>query len=129
MKKCALLVIVLALIISLMGCNAQPVSPKTETAFCRVLAVTASGFLADVYDLEEHVKLYENVFIQYMDADKSFDAYDTVVIEYDKADMLQKEDTVPGFEDACIVYEYGYLLQKVVNARLADPLKGEPTFG
>ena len=129
MKKCALLVLVLALIISLMGCNAQPVSPKTETAFCRVLVVTASGFLADVYDLEEHVKLYENVFIQYMDADKSFDAYDTVVIEYDKTDMLQKEGTVPGVEDACIVYEYGYLLQKVVNARLADPLKGEPTFG
>lgn len=129
MKKCALLVLVLALIISLLGCNAQPVSPKTETAFCRVLAVASSGFLVDVYDLEENVKLYKNVFIQYPDADKSFDAFDTVVIEYDKADVLQKEGTVPGFEDTCVMYEYGYLLQKVVNARLADPLKGEPTFG
>lgn len=129
MKRFTLLVLVLVLTISLLGCNAQPVSSKTETAFCRILAVASSGFLADVYDLENNVKLYESVFIQYLDADKSFDAFDTVVIKYDKADMLQKEGTVPGFEDIDIVYNYDYLLQKVVNARLTDPLNGEPTFG
>lgn len=129
MKKCGLLVIILILIISVLGCNAQPNFSKTETAFCRVLASTSSGFLVDVYDLEDNARLYTNMFIQYPDADKSFEAFDTVVIEYEEADVLQQEGIVPGFEDMDVVYKYGNILQTVVNARLADPLEGEPTFG
>ena len=125
MKKYIACLLIVMLIISTVGCS---ISGK-KVAYCYVRAVSPDGFLAGLYDSEGLKTISKGVYIPYPDADKSFCEYDTVVIEYDEADLTAQEGIVPGFEDLEIVYKYQCYLSNVSSARLADPSKGEPTFG
>ena len=125
MKKYIACLLIVMLFISTVGCS---ISGK-KVAYCYVRAVSPDGFLADLYDAEGMETICKDVYIPYTGADKSFCEYDTVVIEYDEADLTAQEGIVPGFEDLEIVYKYQCYLSNVSSARPADPSKGEPTFG
>ena len=125
MKKYIACLLIVMLVISMVGCS---ISGK-KVAYCYVRAVSPDGFLAGMYDPEGLKTISKGVYIPYPDADKSFCEYDTVVIEYDEADLTALNAKVPGSMDMDVVYRYQYLLSNVKSVRLADPSKGEPTFG
>ena len=123
MKKLTALFLTIILIFSMVGCN-QPFTSNGEsdatTAYCYVLGVTANGFVA-------HINGVGDVFIKYANAKQHIEEFDTVIVEYYKANLIEKAGTYtdPSDEKAT----YSYTVASPISVRVADPSKGELVFG
>ena len=145
MKKLTALFLTIILIFSMVGCN-QPSTSNGEgntttentndennfiktnvngesdatTAYCYVLEVTANGFVANINGVGD-------VFIKYANAKQHIEEFDTVIVEYYKANLIEKAGTYtdPSDEKAT----YSYTVASPISVRVADPSKGEPVFG
>ena len=122
-KKLTALFWTIILIFSMVGCN-QPSTSNGEsdatTAYCYVLGVTADGFVANINGVGD-------VFIKYANAKQHIEEFDTVIVEYYKANLIEKAGTYtdPSNEKAT----YSYTVASPISVRVADPSKGEPVFG
>ena len=145
MKKLTAVFLTIILIFSMVGCN-QPSTSNDEgntttentndendstktninggrdttTADCYVLGVTANGFVASINGVGD-------VFVKYSNANQHIELFDTVIVEYYEADLIEKAGTYtdPGDEKAT----YSYTVASPISVRVADPSKGEPVFG
>lgn len=123
MKKLTAVFLIIILIFSMVGCNQPSTSNdegNTTTADCYVLGVTANGFVASINGVGE-------VFVKYSNANQHIELFDTVIVEYYEADLIEKAGTYtdPGDEKAT----YLYTVASPISVRVADPSKGEPVFG
>ena len=87
-------------------------------AYCYVVHTAPDGFVVHVNDLGY-------VFVKY--ADSEIKLFNTVVIEYDAADLTKTDGSYIDLDGSS--QGYSYILQKTRGIRLADPSKGEPVFG
>ena len=87
-------------------------------AYCYVVHTAPDGFVVHVNDLGY-------VFVKY--ADSEIKLFNTVVIEYDAADLTKTDGSYLDLDGSS--QSYSYMLQKTRGIRLADPSKGEPVFG
>ena len=87
-------------------------------AYCYVVYTAPDGFVVHVNDLGY-------VFVKY--ADSEIKLFNTVVIEYDAADLTKTDGSYIDLDGSS--QGYSYILQKTRGIRLADPSKGEPVFG
>ncbi len=130
MKKIIALFLAGLLVFSMVACttdnndepstNAQPTDTHDVIqSYCYVLCVLSDGFVASINDIG-------NVFIKYNNRNDEIEVFDTVVIEYDRKDLLE---AIGHFEIAGEQETYSYRLNNPKTVRKADPSKGEPVFG
>ena len=87
-------------------------------AYCYVVYTAPDGFVVHINDLGY-------VFVKH--ADSEIKLFNTVVIEYDAADLTKTDGSYLDLDGSS--QSYSYMLQKTRGIRLADPSKGEPVFG
>ena len=112
-------VLVLALMLSMVGCNTSSDDKKKE-AYCYVAHVDSNGFVADIIDVGV-------AYIEYSNANQEIELFDTVIIEYYETDLIEKSGTYTDVSGERASYSYKITDPKSV--RVADPSKGEPAFG
>ena len=93
---------------------------NTITAYCYVLCVKSDGFVANINDVGD-------VFIKYANAKQHIEVFDTVIVEYDKADLEEKSGTYTDVSGEKATYSHKLTNPK--NVRVADPSKGDLVFG
>ena len=110
--------VVLALMLSMVGCNTSSDDKKKE-AYCYVVHVESNGFVADIIDVGV-------AYIEYSNANQEIEIFDTVIIEYDEADLIEENGkyTVITGESA----SFSYKITNLKSVRVADPSKGEEVF-
>ena len=112
-------VLVLALMLSMVGCNTSSDDKKKEV-YCYVVYVESNGFVADIIDVGV-------AYIEYSNANQEIELFDTVIIEYYETDLIEKSGTYTDVSGERASYSYKITDPKAV--RVADPSKGEPVFG
>ena len=93
-------------------------APDIAIAYCYVVHTAQDGFVVHINDLGY-------VFVKH--ADSEIKLFNTVVIEYDAADLTKTDGSYLDLDGSS--QSYSYMLQKTRGIRLADPSKGEPVFG
>lgn len=111
-------VLVLALMLSMVGCNTSSDDKKKE-AYCYVVHVESNGFVADIIDVGV-------AYIEYSNANQEIELFDTVIIEYDEADLIEENGTYTGITGESA--SFSYKITNLKSVRVADPSKGEEVF-
>ena len=89
-------------------------------SYCYVVCVKRNGFIVSINDVGY-------VYIRYAHAKDEIEIYNTVIVEYDPADLMEQSGIYIG--SAGEIEEYSFKLQNPRSVRIADPSKGEPVFG
>lgn len=111
-------VLVLVLMLSMVGCNASS-DDKEKEAYCYVVHVESNGFVADIIDVGV-------AYIEYSNANQEIELFDTVIIEYDEADLIEENGTYTGITGESA--SFSYKITNLNSVRVADPSKGEEVF-
>ena len=127
MKKFLAVLLLLMVLFALTACGNtyKDTSPSNDqantiTAYCYVLCVKSDGFVANINDVGD-------VFIKYANAKQHIEVFDTVIVEYDKADLVEKSGTYTDVSGEKATYSHKLTNPK--NVRVADPSKGDLVFG
>ena len=140
--KITILFLLIALILSVGGCvsdssgddesvDASGASTEDTSAlgdeadaliesYCYVVCVKRNGFVASINDVGY-------VYIRYDDAEDEIELYNTVIVEYSSADLIEKNGIYIG--SAGEIEQYSFQIKEPRSVRVADPSKGEPVFG
>lgn len=110
--------VVLALMLSMVGCNTSS-DDKEKEAYCYVVHVESNGFVADIIDVGV-------AYIEYSNANQEIELFDTVIIEYDEADLIEENGTYTGITGESA--SFSYKITNLNSVRVADPSKGEEVF-
>ena len=110
--------VVLALMLSMVGCNTSSDDKKKE-AYCYVVHVESNGFVADIIDVGV-------AYIEYSNANQEIEIFDTVIIEYDEADLIEENGTYTDITGESA--SFSYKITNLNSVRVADPSKGEEVF-
>jgi len=109
----------------------DPLPYGTEIAYLYVSAVGESGLIGSGTIRADGKQM--DVFVPIPNAHETYRLYDTVRIEYDSAMLLAESGTVSmekNFnEPPSPTTHYEMRLTAVINARHANPAKGEPLYG
>ena len=111
-------VLVLALMLSMVGCNTSSDDKKKE-AYCYVVYVESNGFVADIIDVGV-------AYIEYSNANQEIELFDTVIIEYDEADLIEENGTYTDITGESA--SFSYKITNLNSVRVADPSTGEEVF-
>ena len=142
MGKITILFLMIALILTAGGCvsdssgdddsvDANGTSTEVTTAledesaariesYGYVVSVKPNGFVASIDDVGY-------VYIRYDGAKDEIELYDTVIVEYSSADLIEKNGLYMGSDGE--IERYSYQIKEPRRVRVADPSNGEPVFG
>ena len=142
MEKITILFLMIALILTAGGCasdssgdddsvDANGTSTEVTTAledesaariesYGYVVSVKRNGFVASINEIGY-------VYIRYDGAKDEIELYDTVIVEYSSADLIEKNGLYMGSDGE--IERYSYQIKEPRRVRVADPSKGEPVFG
>ena len=142
MEKITILFLMIALILTAGGCasdssgdddsvDTNGTSTEVTTAledesaariesYGYVVSVKRNGFVASINEIGY-------VYIRYDGAKDEIELYDTVIVEYSAADLIEKNGLYMGSGGE--IERYSYQIKEPRRVRVADPSKGEPVFG
>ena len=142
MEKITILFLMIALILTAGGCasdssgdddsvDANGTSTEVTTAledesaariesYGYVVSVKRNGFVASINEIGY-------VYIRYDGAKDEIELYDTVIVEYSSADLIEKNGFYMGSGGE--IERYSYQIKEPRRVRVADPSNGEPVFG
>lgn len=121
MKKQWLFIAAIAVCLLLFGgCASRNAQENTPGELCYVLCVEDDGIVVWIENIG-------NVYVKYEATEPEIGRLDTVVMEFDETDLKSAAGTFLTVDED--EQTYSYILENPKSIRLADPAKGEPTFG